>query len=106
MENDQTLLEIKNILKKHKGKANQISAGKIAEMLNLKQEDTHIAPRTLILEAIKKFNVPVAGSSKGYYLITDKEELEEYMHSIDGRIKKMKERKSTVKKAFEKYYDK
>ena len=105
MDENKILFEIKKILEQHKGKANQISAGKIAEMLNLKQEDTHIAPRTLIFKAIKKFNIPLAGSSKGYYLITDKEELKEYMNSIDGRIKKIKERKSTVKKAFEKYYD-
>lgn len=105
MVSNQTLLEIKNILEKHKGKANQISAGKIAEMLNLRQEDTHIAPRTLILKAIKQFNIPVAGSSKGYYLITGQEELEEYMSSIDGRIEKIKDRKSTVKEAFKKYHN-
>lgn len=104
MGNDQILLKIKKIIEKHKGKGNQISAGKIAEMLNLKHEDTHIEARTLILEAIKKLNIPAAGGSKGYYLITSEEELEEYLSSIDRRIKKIKDRKSTIKKAFNEYY--
>lgn len=104
MRNDQALLKIKKIIEKHKGKGNQISSGKIAKMLNLKQEDTHIEPRTLILEAIKKFNIPAAGGSKGYYLITNKEELEEYINSIDRRIKKIEDRKLIIKKAFKKYY--
>ena len=104
MEKDKILLKIKKIMEKHKGKRNQISAGKIAKMLNLKQEDTHIEPRMLILETIKKYKIPIAGGSKGYYLITNKEELKEYTESLERRRQNIEDRKKIIKTAFDKYY--
>jgi len=104
MGKDKKLSEIKEIIKKHKGKGKQISAGKIAEMLNLKQEDTHVEPRALILETIKQYRIPIAGGSKGYYLITNKVELEEYTKSLEKRIKNIKNRKRIVETVFDEYY--
>ena len=58
MTKNQILSEIKKIMLKHKGKRNAISAGKIADMLNLKQEHTHVEPRKYIYDAMKKIRHP------------------------------------------------
>ena len=102
----QLLRKIKEILEKHKGKNNQISSGEIAKKLNLKQEDTHVEPRKYILETIKKYKIPIAGRSKGYYLLSNREELEEYLKSLDNRIEEVKKRKQKVITAFQQYYKK
>ena len=105
MSND-ILLEIKKILENHKGKSNAISSGEIARQLGLKQEDTHVEPRQYILEVIIKYKLPVAGTGKGYYLIANKNELEEYQESLDSRIEKIRFRKAMVTKNFKTYYKK
>ena len=66
---DDRLKKIKRILEKHKGKSNQISAGKIGPQIGVEEDATHVQVRGLILQSIKEFCLPVAASSKGYYLI-------------------------------------
>ena len=105
MEKDKILLKIKEIMEKHKGERNFISAGKIAEMLNLKQEDTHIEPRVYIYETIKKYRMPIAGGNRGYYMITNQEELEKYINSLENRIRKIEERKQEIQTIFNEYYN-
>ena len=60
--------------------------------------------RDLIRETIETYNLPVAGSSRGYYLIENDVELKEYLKNIDGRIDEMQKRKKMVKDAYAKYY--
>lgn len=104
MVNEEILLKIKKIMEQHKGKANQISAGKIAKILDLKQEDTHVEPREYIYQTIKKYRLPIAGGSKGYYFITNKTERDEYLGSLKRRIKKIEERKQEIRNVYNEYY--
>ena len=106
MDKEQILLEIKKIMENHKGEENCVSAGKIAEMLGLKQEDTHIQPRKYIYETMKKYRIPIAGGSRGYYIINDKKELERYTNNLDNRITEIEKRKQEVRTIFEKFYNK
>ena len=103
MTKNQILSEIKKIMLKHKGKRNAISAGEIAKMLNLKQEDTHVEPRKYLYEAMKKYGIPIAGGGKGYYIVEDEKELKDYTRTLDNRAEKIKERKQAVQSIVKQY---
>jgi len=98
------LSRIKNILENHRGKNNQISAGKIGPQIGIHEDATHVQVRSLIRDAIEKLNLPVGGGSRGYYLIKDENELREYITNIDNRINEMQKRKDLVESAFKEYY--
>lgn len=95
---------VKEIIEKHRGKTNQISAGEIGRMLGLRQEDTHVEARQLIFETIEKYKIPIAAGSKGYYLINNEEELNSYVRTLENRAKKILQRKETIKNFFKEYY--
>lgn len=105
MEKEQILLKIKKIMERHKGEKNSISAGKIARILGLKQEDTHVEPRKYIYETMKKYRIPIAGRTTGYYMINSSEELGKYTNSLDNRIKGIRKRKKEVQAIFKEFYD-
>jgi hypothetical protein len=44
--------------------------------------------------------LPVAGGNRGYYLISNKQELDEYLGGIDGRIQEMKKKEGTCPRCF------
>jgi hypothetical protein len=104
MATDARLQEIKEILEDHKGKSNQISAGEIGPLVGVEEDATHVQVRGLILQTIEEYRLPVAASSRGYYLIGTEGELNEYLDNIEGRIEEMKKRKGLVKDAYEHYY--
>jgi tetrahydromethanopterin S-methyltransferase subunit G len=104
MASDPRLEKIKEILEKHRGEKNQISAGAIGPQIGIDEDATHVQTRGLILQAIEELNLPVAGGSRGYYMIDDERELQEYVNSINGRISEMEKRKNLVQKAFGKYH--
>ena len=104
MSSDAQLNKIKEILEINRGKENQISAGEIGPQIGIHEDTTHVQVRGIILQAIERFNLPVAGGNRGYYLIKDEYELEEYLRNIDGRIDEMRKRKNLVEEAFRNYY--
>jgi len=101
---DPRINQIKEILEQHRGKSNQISAGEVGPMVGINEDPTHFQTRKLILQTIKRFQLPVAASSRGYYLISTSQELEKYLSSIDGRMREMQKRKKIVRQAFDNYY--
>ncbi|MGP7976836.1 MAG: hypothetical protein ACLPOQ_06910, partial [Desulfobaccales bacterium] len=103
---DAQLNRIKEIIETHRGKENQISAGEIGLQIGIREDATHVQVRSLIRQAIERLILPIAASSRGYYLIKDKHELDEYLTNIDGRIAEMRTRKTLVEEAFEIYYRK
>lgn len=104
MTSDAQLLKIKEILENHRGKENQISSGKIGPQIGIYEDATHVQVRSLIRDVIEKLKLPVAGGSRGYYLIKDENELKAYIKNIDNRINEMQKRKDMVESAFRKYY--
>ena len=101
---DAQLNRIKEILEARVGRENQISSGEIGPEIGIHEDATHVQVRSLIREAIEKLRLPVGGSSRGYYLIKDEDELKQYTESIDKRIDKMQRRKDLIEEAFEDYY--
>lgn len=88
--------QIKNILMQHRGKSNAITSGEIAVMVGINEDDTHAKTRAMILEAARKYNLPLAADNTGYYLITNKEEYDDYMDNLNSRIIEINERKDLI----------
>ena len=92
--------KIKDILQQHCGRNNKITSSEIANLLNITEDDTHATTRGLILESAKKYNLPLAADTRGYYLITNEEEYNDYMNNLESRIEGIKERKELITKNF------
>lgn len=91
---------IKDILVLHEGKANAITSAEIARIIGIKEDDTHAQTRALILECAERYELPLAASNKGYYLITSQQEYDEYMNNLNSRNAGIEERKRIITKNF------
>ena len=79
------LEQIKRIMEEHIGKRNAITSAEIADMLGIDEDDTHAITRDLLLQAAEAYNLPLAASNRGYYLIDNETEYEEYMRRVLSR---------------------
>lgn len=97
---------IRDILINHIGKENTITAPEIAELINIESGPSGVNIRDKILEAIILCHLPIATTSKGYYLLPDSEDdLKRYQTSLDGRSHKILYRKFLVTQYFYEYYN-
>ena len=90
------LEQIRDMLALHEGKRNPITSAEIAKQLHIVEDDTHAQTRALIFECAKQYNLPLAAGNKGYYLIADQEEYDEYMNNLDSRSAGIEERKRII----------
>lgn len=88
--------QIKNILMQHRGKSNAITSGEIAVMVGINEDDTHAQTRAMILDAVIRYNLPLAADNTGYYLITNDLEYYDYMKNLNSRIVEISERKNLI----------
>ena len=51
-------------------------------------------------DCIEKYNLPVAANNKGYFIIANENEYDEYMANLDSRKAGIDERKSIITKFF------
>ncbi len=98
--------QIKDILLNHYGRNNKITSGEIANILGVDEDDTHAGTRALILQSAKKYELPLAADSTGYYLIGDEFEYNRYMENLDARISGIQERKNIITKNYKKSKEK
>lgn len=98
------LEQIKAILLNHKGKKNRITAGTIAETIGVVENATYAKTRALIFECAKKHKLPLAADTKGYYLITNKKEYDDYIANLNSRIAGIEKRKRVITKNY-KYWE-
>ena len=87
---------IRDILLHHEGKANKITSAQIAEAIGINEDATYAKTRNMILNCAKTYSLPLAANTKGYYLITSKEEYNEYIANLDKRIAGIQERKKII----------
>lgn len=96
------LEQIKDILLQHKGRQNPVTSAEIASKIGIIEDDTHAQTRALILECAEKYELPLAASNRGYYLILNQQEYDEYMDNLDLRLAGIEERKRIITKNFKK----
>lgn len=97
------LEKIRDILLEHRGKSNKITSAQIADLLGIDEDDTHSQTRSLILACAKKYNLPLAGNRRGYFLMEDEQELESYMNNLNSRISGIEKRKEIISDNFKRW---
>lgn len=88
--------QIRDILMQHWGKSNAITSREIANLIGIIEDDTHHTTREMILQAARRYNLPLAADTVGYYLINNDFEYRKYMINLDSRIAGIKERKRLI----------
>ena len=76
------------------------TSAEIAKSLGIVEDDTHAQTRALILECAEKYELPLAANNRGYYLISDQQEYEEYMANLDSRSAGIEQRKRIITKNY------
>ncbi len=94
------LEKIKILLESHVGKGNEISAQVIEDEFGKSSDKTHKIARELIDECIEKYNLPVAANNRGYFIISNQQEYDEYMANLDSRKAGIDKRKRIITKFF------
>lgn len=87
------------ILMNHKSEKNAITVEDIAYQANIDvpyKDSTYYPVRKKIKDIIKIYGLPIASCSKGYYIISDVEELKKYIKSLESRIEEIEKRKELV----------
>jgi len=96
---DDTKRKIEELLRDHKGINNPITSREINEKLDDVPVERGINIRETISELIVEEGIPVASCSKGYYLIQDEDELEEYVEQLESRAEGINRQKLSVQRA-------
>lgn len=90
---------VKRILREHEGADNGISSREINEQLGIDSIGSFPNIRSVMRKLVLEEELPVASNSKGYYLIQDDQELEEYVESLESRAEAINKRKLGVQRA-------
>ena len=95
--------QVKNILLDHKGSDNAITSTDIDLQLGgLDYDSTNRTVRRYIEELLYE-GMPIGSCSKGYYVITSKDELDTYINNLSARIKGIQDRQISLIENFGKY---
>ena len=99
------LEQIRDILLRHRGKKNAITAEAIAEEIKIEPGPSGVTIRDLITETIVTYRLPVASTNRGYYFLEDEDDLKRYQKSLDGRANKITTRRVLITQYFYEYYN-
>lgn len=102
---EERLRKIRQIILKHKGRANAIKSKTIATMVGINEDDTHIGTRSLITKLVKE-GLPIGACDNGYFLIETQKEVDEYGQLLNSRIQEIYDRLGRLQFNFDMYYGK
>lgn len=98
---DNDLVNVAAILADHRGRENAITSGEIAEATNLDTHDSTPKTRGVIRKLTNEYDLPIAASTKGYYMIANGAEASEYLRDLEGRMQGIQKRKDNICEAVE-----
>ena len=97
--------EIEEILLKHKGKKNAITARQISKKVGVRDNDTFVNTRMIIRKLMKNKQLPIGAlDNGGYFIIENQKELNAYAKMLDRRANGIMTRKARAIVYFENYY--
>src|SRR6266571_7764613 len=91
--------KVTELLRKHRGKDNAITARDLAEAIGVKEGDTFVRTRSVIDKAIREYGLPVGANNRrppGYFYIMNQDELFEYMGTLESRKMQIEDKKQIV----------
>jgi hypothetical protein len=92
---------IEMVIKLHRGKGNAIKTCDIIKALG--GDPTDIKQKKYVKKTLLNLNIPIASCADGYYVILNRDELQEYIEFLELNIEKTQGVKSNVIINFEKY---
>ena len=96
---------IREIIVKHQGRENAIFASQIAEEAGIDEGDTYSQTRKYLKQLLKE-GIPLASNpGRGYWVIENQEELDNYIGSLERRARQTDNRKLYVLDAAEEWPD-
>lgn len=94
---EQMLDAVEEILWRHVGEESAITSGEISDKLgNVDAVDSTPRTRGMIRELVFNREVPVVASTKGYYVVSSEDELDDYSANLANRAERIKDRRSAV----------
>lgn len=90
------LENLRDILEQHCGRRSAISSAKLAYLLGIQEDDTHSGTRELIFECAEKYQLPVAATNRGYYLLQTDEEYYDYIQTLEDRMAGIRRRAQVI----------
>ena len=97
--------QIRDILLLHKGIKNRITSSEVADAVGIVEDITYAKTRALIFDCAKKYGLPLAADTKGYYLITCQKEYDDYIKNLNSRISGIDERKRVITQNYARWED-
>ncbi|MGA3290383.1 MAG: hypothetical protein ABSD42_09120 [Candidatus Bathyarchaeia archaeon] len=102
---EEQLKKIEAILLKHTGEKKAIYARKIAKQVGIRDNDTFVNTRMLIRKLMKQKQLPIgATANRGYFIIENQKELNDYVKDLNRRLIGITNRKAYAIRYFETYY--
>lgn len=77
---------LREILLEHNGRLSAITAGQLAMITQDSERNVRLIIRELITEGLPVASVTERSSPQGYFLVTTRQEAEEYAGSLRGRL--------------------
>lgn len=85
------------ILFDHVGSDNRITSRELSDRLgNLDHLDSTPETRTIIRGLVNEYGLPVVSSTKGYFMVSNQEELEQYIDDLNSRIMGIEKRRDSL----------
>lgn len=95
-----TIDEVADILKDHRGEAEAISSAQINNQVQLDKSDTRSRTREVIKYLLFERGMAIGATNQGYYLIKTSEELLDNIERLDDRIFGLELRKKGIRMAY------
>lgn len=99
MSDEEVKEQVRELLLEHRGRDDPITSREINEIVGLDEIGSFPSTRAVIREIVMEDRIPIAGSSRGYYVIETEEELEDYVENLENRIMNIEDRKFGVRRA-------
>jgi len=102
----QTLRDLRRIVETEAvGQANALTASTLADRAGI--DDSQGNPHTR--KAVKEYllaacHIPVRGCNSGYYVATDRQEIDDELESLEGRIQGIRKRQEMLETAWESWH--
>lgn len=98
--------QIREIILEREGKENAIFSSEIAEEVGIDEGDTYSKTRKYLRHLLNEEGIPIASNTgKGYWLIANQEELDNYVGSLERRARGIDNRKVSVLDAADEWPD-
>lgn len=99
--NGDLLEDLEDLLKDHVGKVDAITAGEIADELQIQDSDGYPRTRDAIRVLLEERQFPVIAGGNGYYVPESRQQVEEEIESLESRAKSIQQREQLILSAWE-----